>query len=453
MKKHRLLSLLLCAGMVCGTLAGCADKEADDKSSQPASGESTAVTSQPAKDTVAVSGTINVLTNRTDLVDTVFTDYVQKFNEKYPDVTVKFEGITDYEQDVAIRMQTTEYGDVLCIPKSLSTTELSSFFEPLGTVQELSGKYDENFLNARASDGQVYGFASMANTCGVVYNKKVFSDAGITEIPKTPEEFIAAMQKIKDNTKAIPYYTNYAAGWPLSDMEAYAYGGMTGDADYHYNKIIFEKEPFSPGKPHYDLYKLIYDLVSKGLVESDPVTTDWEKSKVMLNNGEIGAMILGSWSVPQMQGAGSNAGDIGYMAFPYTIDGKQYASTSVDYCFGINKNSKNKEAARAWIDFMINESGYALSQGGISIVKTDPLPDALKDMSEVVFVADNPASAENEGIFDELNTESEVGLFGDTEKKRIVEAAMGSSSETYDDIMADWNQKWTRVQQELSLLK
>ena len=52
----------------------------------------------------------------------------------------------------------------------------------------------------------------------------------------------------------------------------------------------------------------------------------------MLNNGQIGCMALGSWSVTQMQQAGDHADDIGYMTFPITVDGKQYAAAAPAYC-------------------------------------------------------------------------------------------------------------------------
>ena len=55
-----------------------------------------------------------------------------------------------------------------------------------------------------------------------------------------------------------------------------------------------------------------------GLTEDDPTTTDWEGCKPMINNGEIGCMTLGSWAIVQMQAAGPNADDIGYMPFPIT---------------------------------------------------------------------------------------------------------------------------------------
>ena len=385
------------------------------------------------------------------MVDTKFADYKKEFEARYPDVNIKFEAITNYENDVAIRMGTTDYGDVLMLPASISSNDFADFFVPLGEVEELSKKYKSEFLNAKISGKQVYGLASCANAQGIVYNKKVFKDAGITEIPKTPEDFLAALQKIKDNTKAIPYYTNYAAGWTLTAWEDYAWGSVTGNANYHNNEIIHEAAPFSKTTSHYMVYKLMYDIVSMGLCEEDPVTTDWEQSKVMLNEGKIGCMALGSWAISQIKKAGENGDDVGYMPFPTNIDGVQYATAGADYCYAINVNSRQKELARAWIDFMIDESGFALSEGSISLLKEDSLPDTLADFSDVTFVVDEPATAENEGLFDELSNTSEVSLNTDVEKKRIVEAAMGTTKESFDDIMNDWNEKWAEGQKELDI--
>ena len=47
-------------------------------------------------------------------------------------------------------MQTTEYGDVLMIPNSVKSSDFATFFEPLGTKSELSEKYDEASLSAKA---------------------------------------------------------------------------------------------------------------------------------------------------------------------------------------------------------------------------------------------------------------------------------------------------------------
>jgi len=294
----------------------------------------------------------------------------------------------------------------------------------------------------------VYGLASTINAQGIVYNKRIWAEAGIETLPTTPEEFLADLQKIKDNTDAIPYYTNTAAGWTLTQWQDHAWGSITGDADYHNNVMPREENPFSEGKSNYIVHKLLFDIIDQGLCENDPITSDWESSKVAINKGEIATMTLGSWAISQCIDAAENGADIGYMPFPYNIDGKQYATAGADYCYAINAHSENKATARAWIDFMINDSGFALSEGGISLVRDSEMPETLKDFTSVTLVADTPATAENDGLFDTINNESEIALYADPEKTRIVEAALGTSGESFEDIMNDWNARWTQAQQD-----
>ena len=142
-------------------------------------------------DSTTISGDIIVLTQRTDIVDTVFADYKKRFEAKYPDVHVTFEAITDYEGEVRIRMNTKDYGDVLLIPNSITADQLPTYFEPLGSTDELKQKY--RFVTEQAYQGKTYGLAITGNAQGFVYNKKIWTSAGITQPPKTPDEFITAL--------------------------------------------------------------------------------------------------------------------------------------------------------------------------------------------------------------------------------------------------------------------
>lgn len=437
----RTLALLLALIMVL-SLAACGSSEAPAAASASAAAPAAA----PAADggDQPVSGKITYLTNRTDLdTDGTYEALIAKFNEKYPDVKVEVQSITDYAGELATRMQTTEYGDVLMIPDAVPSSAFSKYFEPFGTVEELSDKYQEGYLYSKWYDGQVYGLAYMCTVQGIVYNKAVFEKAGITELPKTPDEFLDCLQKIKDNTDAIPYYTNANSGWTLDQWEDHTFGTITGNANYKNNDLPNDKAAFEEGSSHYVVAKLLYDIVSKGLCEADPTTCDWEASKLMMNNGEIGCMVLGSWAISQMKDAGEHGDDVGYMPFPFSVDGKQYATSGTDYCYAINKNTKNMAAAKAFVKFMVEESGLALAQGGISLLKDDPMPSGLEEFADVTFVVDKPATEENSGKLDTVQQDSGVTLYDNGQRLNgVVDIARGVSNQTFEQYMADLSAKW-----------
>lgn len=431
-------------------LVACSTEEGNGSTGDSSEGNSNnegGSTEETAEE--SVSGEITFLTNRTDLVDTVLPEYADRFNEIYPDVTVKFEALTDYEGQTKTRLNSEDYGDALLIPY-MPRNELPQFFEPLGSEEELLETY--LFADEYSYEGTTYGLPVQVNTYGAVYNKAVFEEAGVTEIPATPEEFLSAMQKIKDNTDATPYYTNFSAGWPLSEWENQRLA-IAGDGTYVSQKMPHMDDPMAEGRPHHTLYKVMYDLAEQGLIEEDPFTTDWEQSKQLMADGKIGTMFLGVWAVPQIQDLTENPDDIGYMPFPYTHeDGTQYAAMAGDYKIGINKYSDNKEAAKAWVDWFVSESNFATTHGGaISPVKGADLPSTLADFESVEFIENLPALEGEEDLFGQIDQESEVGFGLDKFKQRIIETGIGNRDESYADIVSELNEKWKEAREELDV--
>ncbi|MBX3082249.1 MAG: carbohydrate ABC transporter substrate-binding protein [Anaerolineae bacterium] len=404
-----------------------------------------------------LSGTITVLSHRTDLdKDGTLAKYSEAFKKLHPNVTVNWETITDYAGEVATRLNTTDYGDVLNIPPSLSADKYPNFFSALGTVDELGKKYQ--FITEAAYEGNVYGIATTGNANGMIYNKEVFKAAGVTDVPKTPEEFLAALKAIKENTQAIPLYTNYHAGWALTSWNT-GLQAFSGDADYANVKLPHLDAPFASDQPLYQSYKLLYDAVKAGYTEKDPTTTDWEKSKSMIANGEIGVMNLGSWAIVQMQAAavaaGKDASIIGYMPYPTSVEGKQYAGAGGDYKIAVNKNSPNQEIAKAFLTWFVEESNFAYDQGGIPPLLTAKLPPAYDAFAQagVVLVVDTPAKAGEEGLVNNIDKESEVGWNNGSGvwQSTVVDAARGQISESFDDLMNAANEKWAAARKSLGV--
>ncbi len=419
MKLTRTLGCAAIAGLV---LAGCGSG-ADD-----ASGDG------------KIDGELTVLTQRTDIVGTVFERYKQDFNKIHPDVRVKFEAITDYEGEVKIRMNTQEYGDVLLIPATVINEQLPTFFEPLGTVAELSKKY--RFVSEQSYEDKVYGIAITGNAFGFVYNKKVWQQAGITAPPKSPEEFLDALRSIKDRTSAIPLYTNYHDGWPLGQWED-ARGGVGAKPDT-VTALATDDTPWAQGRPHHVIDSLLFDAVAGKLTEPDPTTTDWESSKRLLGEGKIATMMLGSWAMTQMRKAAADPKDIGYLPFPVQVNGKFHSTIGGDCKNAINVHSKNKDAARAWIDWFADRSNYAADEGGITPTLGGPEPDTLADFT-AAGVQYIELDHSKDAIVSKIDNLSEVGLTKPIYRQALVDAARGASGQSKQQIFDDLNKRWAQA--------
>ena len=390
---------------------------------------------------------LEVLTNRTDRKEDGKLDALTDKFEKAYNCTVEYTAYKDYDTDVATRMGTDDYGDVLCIPSSLKLEELPTYFVSLGTYDEFKDTYRWSDKKMTA-DGNVYGLAVGGTATGVLYNKKIWEQAGITETPKTPDEFLADLQLIKDNTDAIPYYTNFKdASWTIGQWQNLVLSAAGGaDAE---NKLLQDKgDLFTEGNGYYEVYKLMYDLFSKpDLLEEDHANTEWESSKVWFGEGKIATMVMGSWAVSQFMEKAENPDDIGYMPVPITAaDGKVYAEEGPDYTLGVSANSKNQDLAKAYVEWFISDSGFSEQEGMISTVQNKELPSTLSGFKDAVFFEKAVAPDNLVGKFDEIDKESGVGVWqGDEDnfKIKLAEAAFaGKGDDGFNEIIADVNKKW-----------
>ncbi len=411
------------------------------------------------EDYTDLTTTIKWLHHKTDRDNTSGGDgkiqeYIAKFNEVYPNITVETEAVTDYHNEALLRLSTGDWGDVMFIP-AVDKNEFATYFMSYGSSDEMSALV--NYTNDKTYDGQVYGIPYMAGANGIVYNKAVFEKAGIAELPKTPDEFIAALQKVSDNTDAIPLYTNYFAQWTMGAWDAYVGAVSTGDFAYYNQKLIHTANPFSnpgDGSGAYSLYKVLYDAVANKLIEDDYTTTDWEGCKSMINNGEIATMVLGSWAYQQMVDAGEHGADIGYMPFPISVDGKQYAVAAPDFMYGINVNSSddNKLASTIFVKWMTEESGWSFDEGGLPIDKDGAVPDLYKAFDGCVMQEQELALPGEDTLLNDMNSESELNFNngGNSKVMEIIECA-DTGDKTFDQLMDEWNQAWTDAQESLGI--
>ena len=292
------------------------------------------------KDISAVEGIIRVVTDRTD-ADELFAEIEEKFIQLYPEVEdIIWESSSDYDTYIRTRMNTTDYGDVLFVPFSMKSnpSEYQNYFYKLGTVEELEEKY----LDVTESDYNsiVYGLPVALNTLGIIYNERVFSEAGISEFPTSLEEMIEVSSRIKESTGSIPFYTNYTATLPVWAGAMTSYGG-----EQYKSEMLAAGTAFQEGQPIREIMDMFYELSSNALIEEDPITGSFGQAMKSVANGDVAMFMMGSQEVKAIQSMVEGDETISIAPFPVKFNGQSSIPVGAPAVIGINKNTTNLETS------------------------------------------------------------------------------------------------------------
>ncbi|WEK55482.1 MAG: extracellular solute-binding protein [Candidatus Cohnella colombiensis] len=435
MKKSMLLALVMMLSITLLAACGGSKNNEGSSSSPSASKPSESNGETPAAE---LTGKIVVLTHRTDLVDDgTMESYAKAFKEKYaPNATIEFEAITNYAQDIKVRLTTGEAGDVNMIDSSLPNSEMPNYYEPY------DDKVFDNvyFADYRAWEGKRYGLSTGVNTQGIVYNKKAFAQAGIDKVPTTLDELYAAAQKLKD-AGIIPLYMNYGAQWPIGNWAEGSVKYVAGDMLYT-DQFVTSDTVWTVDNAWGTLMNIARKFVQEGWVEKDLATNNWEMSKGEVATGKAAMYFLGNWVIPQVIGAGAASEDIGFFPLPYDNSGKYNAPLGSDYMIGVSKNSANKELAFKWAEFFVKESGYVDSQGFMPVDKT--VEAKVPQLAE--FQSFNPTFLEevaSDARFNEIANKAEIDMWVG---KYTQDAIVAKDLQAYYDTL---NAKWKKAREAL----
>ncbi|MCZ8520861.1 MULTISPECIES: ABC transporter substrate-binding protein [Paenibacillus] len=306
-----------------------------------------------------LKGEITFLTHRTDLADTVLTDIAEEFMAKNPGVHITVEA-SKGDDVLKTQIAANELPDIMFVPSGLGMTrkDYPTYFVPIDDL----GYTKDNlwyYTNGAGPDNKLYTLSIGVNYQGFIYSKSAFQAAGIDKPPATMEEFLAAAEKLKAKG-TVPVASNFKDGWPLGNYADGAYSNdITGLKNYQntlIGKDLFGSEPGSL----LEGIKFLRTLADKGYLEKDLMSTNWDASKRDLAQGKVGMTYLGTWLPAQIEQNGGKPEDIGMFPVP----GAKALVGSADYMYGVTKNSKAPEAAKAFLKFMW-DNGYMPKKAGM----------------------------------------------------------------------------------------
>lgn len=139
--------------------------------------------------------------------------------------------------------------------------------------------------------------------------------------------------------------------------------------------------------------------------------------------------------------AGTDPANIGFMPWPVQVGGHACAVIQPDYLQGVSIHSPHKEAARAWLDWFVDQGPYARDQGLLPTLKTGQMPPALQAYQDAGVQFMELSQARN-ALVTKIDNQSEIGLQKPDYRQHIVDMARGAAGGTLDGYFADLNKKW-----------
>ncbi|MCR5789744.1 MAG: extracellular solute-binding protein [Lachnospiraceae bacterium] len=350
--KRKLLSTILCAAMTVTLFAGCGPVPAGGSAAAPA-GDAPAETAEASAD----SGEIYMFISSPEYADAI-NELIDEYKNVAPDVTINYETTqNDYPTLLKAKLNSGEVPDIF---SSTSGKEIDTYLEYSYDLSDepIMTTMDPAVAAAMASTEQggtgCYGFAIKGNYFGVVYNKDIFDEAGITEFPETTSALIEACEKI-EAAGYKPFTTGFAEWWVFKHTYQSFVNAAADAAGISSAELVAKFEKGEAKVADYpELYDNYFDFLDLAVKYGDakPLETDLSSEEAALANGEA-AMVLGQGAWIEADCLAINPDlHIGFAGYPVTEDAAECKVISgSDQALHVAKDSANLNAVLNFVNW------------------------------------------------------------------------------------------------------
>lgn len=427
-KMRRIFALVLTMVMCVSLLAACGDKTPEG------SGDA-------KKD-------IEIAYWNAGLGDQWLKDVIAAFNAKYPEYHAYYTASASAATINSTLELPTNTVDLYFTTERMNLTDFESLDDILnatapGDSKPLIEKFNEDYLkNSQAADGHYYQITYGGGIIGLIYNKALFQQAGITELPRTTNELAIVCDKLYSagitpfcHFSPEGYYQYFSDALIYQyDREAYTEGFYScTDA----NGVSPSKEVFTNKDGRYQVLKAYEKIITTDYVMEGSNSIDHVTAQTMFLNDSAAMMINGSWIANEMASVEGSMDNFEMLRTPvlsaitdklttvksdgqlrqvitaidnvqdgvkqlsdyqsgegYNVDGIEVSKEDWDYIYTarftmpanysgesaiIPTYSENIEGAKAFLTFLYSDEGYRI----YAKVLKNPMPMSLSDGSQL----------------------------------------------------------------------
>lgn len=340
MKKMKItLMLLLAVSLV---LSACGSKT-DSNSATGDNGNQS--TSNEIK-------TVKIFQFKTEIVDGL-NELKVEFEKEYPNIKLDIQtvgGGADYGASLKTKFAS---GDAPDIFSNGGFAEMNMWFDRLEDLSDQPWVEDLVPLakEPMTKDGKVYGMPMNLEGWGFIYNKDLFEQAGITELPKTISQLEDAAKKLE--AIGVTPFANAYQEWWLVGIQGISPAFAQQDDPDAFIQGLTDGTQKMVGNEKFEGWANLMQLTLK-YGQKNPLTTDNATALSLLGTGKAAMTQNGNWSQLELDAINPDL-NLGYLPMPLGEDAEKNDKLNVGIPANlvINKDSAVKEEAKTFLNWLV----------------------------------------------------------------------------------------------------
>lgn len=353
-KMKRLTSILCTIGVTASIFSGCGAAKVETNT----------------KEGKKLEGKIEFFQQKREAVKT-FDAIIAKFNEEYPDIKVEQNCVPDAGKVLTTRIASGDTPDVFTIYPLASEFKAQCDQKYILDITDLNGAKNINpdIKKVLMNKDKLYSIPLSLNTMGVFYNKNMFKELNL-EIPKTYDEFIKTLEKVKIAGKT-PIVLPDKDSWTLGQCGDRLFGMyMTNEMDI-FEQVGKDQKSCADSQGLNKLAKVMLELRNYG--QPNTLGTGYDQAVAEFASGKSAMFYQGVWALPVITKANPSF-EVGLFPFPSDKADETKISINIDCAVAAGAEGKNIELAKTFIDFLARKEIAEM------YTKMDGLPSAIKDV-------------------------------------------------------------------------
>ncbi|HOO28427.1 MAG TPA: ABC transporter substrate-binding protein [Lachnospiraceae bacterium] len=430
--KKKIISAVLSAAMIAGLLSGCgSDAKAVSSAQEPESTETSASSEEPVE--------INMFIASPEYADAI-NELIAAYKEVKPNVTINYETTqNDYPTLLKTKLNAGECPDIF---SSTSGKEIVTYLDYSYDLsgQPLADAMSDSVADVMKSGDGLYGLSIKGNYFGLLYNKAIFEECGISEFPQTLDDLEAACEKIQAKGYQ-PFTTGYAEWWVFKHtFQSFLDAAGKDDVEGLVNKFAAGEAHFSDYPELYDDFFRYLDMTVK-YGDAKPLETDLSAEDAAFGSGQAAIMNgQGAWVEADVLAIDQNI-QIGFDGYPVGSDASLCKVIGgSDQALRVYKDSKVLDDVLDFVNWWYtSDYGKAWFNEVAGVIP--PIDDAAAPDFAVIKQGNELASAEGTNILSIVySTDSFHQAFGEVLQSYI------AGTIDKDTACAQIEEKWTELE-------